>query len=99
MEKSRIRRSAWEFLGHLAMIGAILGFILPMVPAAPFAFFAGGFYAKGSERFHQALLKNRIFGKMVRDWEQERKVSRSTWLLLGVSLIITLAYFLWRSYR
>jgi len=99
MEKNRIqqwiRRWWWNAAGAMMFVVAVLGLFLPFVPAAPFALFAGACFARGSEKFHQYLMNSRLFGKMVRDWHEHRKISRGTWFALGVSAGMTVGFIVW----
>ena len=60
------------FLG-LGVIGILLP-ILPILPTTPFVLVAALCFAKGSKRCHQWLLKHRVFGKILRDWQHNRAV-------------------------
>ncbi|MBI2038147.1 MAG: DUF454 family protein [Candidatus Magasanikbacteria bacterium] len=93
--KVKVPKWLFVFAGHLAAILAFLGLVLPHVPAALFAFLAAGCYNKGSEKFHKRLLNSRVFGKMIRDWQERRKISWTTRLWIGGSVVFTIAYCVW----
>jgi uncharacterized membrane protein YbaN (DUF454 family) len=46
------------------------------MPTTVFLIAAASCYARGSVRFHQRLLANRVFGPVLRDWEEHRAMSR-----------------------
>ncbi|AKG18183.1 membrane protein [Moraxella bovoculi] len=65
------------FLLGFAFVGlAILGAVLPGMPTTVFILLAGYCWAKSSERFYGWLMHHKIFGKMLRDWEERRAMPR-----------------------
>lgn len=87
----RATRSILAVCGALCTGLAILGFILPIVPATPFLLLAAWCFARSSQRFHRWLLGNRWFGQYIRDYQSGRGIPRivkvGTILLLWVSVI------------
>lgn len=81
----------WGFfiMGFIFMGLAILGVILPGMPTTVFVLLAGYSWAKSSRRFHGWLMRHRIFGKMLTDWEQRRAMPRFAkylaWGMMSIS--------------
>jgi uncharacterized membrane protein YbaN (DUF454 family) len=67
----------WWFLGlgHLSLVLAVLGAILPLLPCTPFLLLAAACYARGSIRFYNWLLNNRHFGPAIINWKRDRSIS------------------------
>lgn len=59
----------WFLLGWLALAVGGLGAVLPVLPTTPFVILAAFSFSKSSPRMRDALLRNKTFGPMIRDWE------------------------------
>ena len=91
-----LTRALWVGLGLLSLLLAVLGAILPILPAFPFWIIAGACFARGSERLHRWLLRQPGVGPIVRRWDQERTVPVSVkWGLIATVAIGTAASILW----
>lgn len=64
--------------GTVALGLGIVGVVLPGLPTTPFVLLAAACYAKASPRLHRWLRAHRLFGPMVRDWEEHRSLTRRT---------------------
>ena len=73
-----MKRTAYKSLGFLFLGCAILGALLPVIPATPFLLLSAWFFARSSEKWHQWLLNSELFGPTVRNWEQNRCIGRRT---------------------
>lgn len=72
----RIKKSVYMSLGFLFIILAVLGVFLPLLPTTPFVILAAFFFSKSSERWHQWLLANRVFGPVLYNWEHSRCIPK-----------------------
>ena len=70
-----MKRGIYITLGFLFVAIGSLGVVLPVLPTTVFIILAAWCFAQSSERWHQWLLGTRLFGGMLRDWEQNRCVS------------------------
>lgn len=64
--------------GWFALLLGAIGLLLPVLPTTPFVLLAAACFARSSERFHAMLLRNRLFGPLVAEWEQHRSIPRRT---------------------
>ncbi|HBZ05419.1 MULTISPECIES: YbaN family protein [Massilia] len=55
--------------GALALVLAILGLFLPLLPTTPFLLLASACFARGSSRLHGWLVNHRVFGVYLRNFE------------------------------
>jgi len=82
----------FRLLGFLFLGIAILGVILPLLPATPFVLLSAACFARSSEKWHQWMLANKTFGPMIRNWEQNRCISCRVKLIAIVSMIVVGGY-------
>ena len=61
--------------GSAALVVALIGAILPVMPATPFLLVSAYCYARSSERCHAWLTTNRLFGKYVAQVARGRRLS------------------------
>ena len=61
-------------LGTLFAALGILGAFLPVLPTTPFLLLAAACFARGSTRFYNALLNNRIFGPLILEWRRHHSI-------------------------
>jgi uncharacterized protein len=86
-------RVAYQALGWSSVGMAVVGAILPGIPAAPFVVLAGYFFIRSSPEAHRWLRQSRWFGPLLRDWEEHRAVRRSVrnaaLALIGAGMVLT----------
>lgn len=80
-------------IGTIAVVLAVVGMFLPILPTTPFLLLAAACYARSSDRFLHWLLHNRWFGAYIRNYREGRGMPRLTKILtlaaLWATLIIT----------
>jgi uncharacterized protein len=76
--------------GVVSLVLGIIGVVLPVLPTTPFVLLAAACFARSSQRFHAMLLRNRLFGSLIREWEQHRSIPRRTklWAIALMSLTL-----------
>lgn len=70
------RRLLWLLLAYVALALGVIGIFVPGLPTTPFVLLAAFAAARGSRRLHEKLLAHRVFGPMIRDWQDSGAVSR-----------------------
>ena len=64
----------WNVVGSIALVLAILGIFLPLLPTTPFLLLASACYLRGSERMHRWLLAHPLFGDYIRNMQENRGI-------------------------
>jgi uncharacterized protein len=78
----------YKLLGFIFVGLAALGVFLPVLPTTPFLLLAAGCFAKSSEKWHQWLISNNIFGPIIKDWHEKKCLSKSTKIIAISSIIV-----------
>ena len=96
-QRERERNAPWTKalflgLGWAFVVLGVVGLFVPVLPTTPFLLLASSCFLKSSPRFRDWLLRNRLFGPSIREWEERRAVRRSVKLLAVavVSLVMIL---------
>lgn len=61
-------------LGIISLGLGVLGVFLPLLPTTPFVLLSAYLFAKSSEKFHQRLMNHRIFGQLIRDYNEDKSI-------------------------
>jgi len=85
----------WITLGSIALVLAIIGIFLPLLPTTPFLLLASACYLRGSKRLHDSLQRNRVFGPILRNYETHRAISRKTKITAITLLWLSMSYAIW----
>lgn len=89
-----LRRWLFIALGGVFVAVGLVGVVLPGIPTTPFLLLASYFFVRSSPALHQRLLRSKLFGPTLRDWQRHRGVKRRTkWasiaccsLMIGLSI-------------
>ncbi|NNK38063.1 MAG: YbaN family protein [Xanthomonadales bacterium] len=82
----------FRLLGFFFLAVGALGIALPLLPTTPFVLLSAACFARSSERWHRWLLANETFGPMIRNWEQNRCISRRVKAIGLVSMLLVGGY-------
>ena len=70
--RRKVKKTLYMLFGFLSVILGVLGAFLPLLPTTPFIILAAFFFSKSSEKCHQWLLNNKLFGSILLNWETSR---------------------------
>lgn len=87
---SGVARLWYLALGHLSLVLAVLGALLPLLPCTPFLLLAAACYARGSVRFYNWLLNNRHFGPAIVNWKRDRSIALKHKVMAIAMIIVSL---------
>ena len=92
------KKSKYFYLlfGHIFLVLAIAGVLLPVIPATPFALLAAWFYKRGSPRMHQWIISLRYIGPIILEWDQKKVISVKSKIMAILILLLSLVTILSR---
>ncbi|MCY4044968.1 MAG: YbaN family protein [Cellvibrionales bacterium] len=87
-----------KIIGYFFLVLALIGILLPLLPTTPFLLVAAMCFAKSSPELHQKLMNHKVFGPILRDWEEKRCINckvkilaiSSVTFFTGISVIFML---------
>ena len=89
--RKKIKKLLLTLLGIVFVILGIIGALLPILPTTPFLLLALACFANSSPRFHHMLLNNRWFGSALRQWEENRSITRASKVKAMILIVFTFA--------
>lgn len=96
IEENRFKRIFYFVMGVICVIMGIIGIFLPVWPTTIFIIIAAWFFVRSSEKYYLMLIRNRMFGKMIRNYREFRGIEPRArikslvllWLTLGISFYL-----------
>ena len=82
------RIAIYRVLGMIFVVLAFIGVILPLVPTTPFLLLAAMCFSKSSQRCHEWLHKSRLFGPIIKNWEENKSVTPMTKIIAITSIFL-----------
>ena len=89
--RSRLARGGWQVLGWICVVLAVLGVILPLMPATVFVILAAAAFGRGSPRVRRWIIEHPRLGPSVLAWEEEGSIPRRGKIMAYVALSASLA--------
>lgn len=71
---SRLGRMLYLTSGSMALALGALGVVLPLLPTTPFILLSAFCFARSAPRAHTWLLRSRLFGPILAEWQEHRAV-------------------------
>lgn len=81
--------------GALALVLAVIGMVLPLLPTVPFLLVTAACWSRASPRWHSWLLSRPRLGQAIERWERERTVPRQTKLAAIGLIVLSMAASIW----
>ena len=74
MKTNPLTRIALNIVGSMAVLLAILGVFLPLLPTTPFLLLASACYFRSSPRMYRWLMSNRILGNYLLNFQSGKGI-------------------------
>ena len=87
--RRQIKKFLLILLGIVFVALGVIGALLPILPTTPFLLLALACFANSSPRFHKMLLNNRWFGSALRQWEENRSITRASKVKAMILIVLT----------
>ena len=87
-----LQKKLMVLLGWFFILLSAVGVLVPILPTTPFLILALAIFANSSPRFHQMLLDNRWFGPILKDWEENKTVTRRIKLRATFLVLISFSF-------
>lgn len=82
----KILKNSLIVCGILCIGLAVIGMIIPPFPMIPFLLLAAACFARSSDKFYQWLINNRYFGKLIRNYRENKTISQKT-KVISISMV------------
>ncbi len=87
-----MKRAIYLFAGYLSLALGLIGVVLPLLPTTPFVLLAAFFFSRSSEKLHNKLLNNKVFGELIKRWEQDGTIPLKAKLLATFMMLTMVSY-------
>jgi uncharacterized protein len=88
MKNIHIKKILYIIAGWFLVSIGIIGIFVPLLPTTIFFILAASCFARSSEKFYNWLIYHRLFGKIIRDYKENRGMSaRSKVIAIFVLLL------------
>ena len=87
----RTRKTLCIIAGTVTLVLGTLGLFLPLLPTTPFYLLTAWLYMRGSQRMYNAVMRNKYFGRIVRDFSIYKSISVKTKVTTIVMLWVTIS--------
>jgi uncharacterized membrane protein YbaN (DUF454 family) len=67
-------KNLYTIIGLISLSLGIIGVFLPLLPTTPFVLLSAYLFARGSKRLNNWLRNHRIFGEIIRDYQEDKSI-------------------------
>jgi uncharacterized membrane protein YbaN (DUF454 family) len=69
-----MKKHLFIILGVICVVLGAIGIVTPILPTTPFLLLAAYLFAKNSPKMHELLLKNKVFGKFLENYFENKPI-------------------------
>ena len=74
----KARKPLFIIAGTITLVLGTVGRFVPLLPTTPFYLLTAWLYMRGSDRMYNAVMKNKYFGRIIRDYMVDKSISIRT---------------------
>lgn len=80
----------WLYMvaGFLLVGLAAVGLFLPLLPTTPLLLLAAACFVRSSEKCHRWLMEHKVFGSIIRSWQEKHCIPRKAKVFAVASIIL-----------
>ena len=82
----KVRKPLFIIAGTITLVLGTVGRFVPLLPTTPFYLLTAWLYMRGSDRMYNAVMRNKYFGRIVRDFMVHKSISIRT-KIITVSML------------
>ena len=90
--RDSIKKGILVASGTFFLVLGIIGIFIPLLPTTPFLLLAAACYIRGSKKFYNWLIKNKWFGKYIKNYQEGRGVPLKVKIISIVVLWLTIIF-------
>ena len=90
--KKNIKKISYLIAGWMSLLLAFIGVFLPLLPTTPFVLLAAFCFSRSSEKLHSWLLRHKLFGPLISDWEQDGVIRLKAKWIATISIVLLISY-------
>ena len=87
-----IKKNVFIAVGFVSLFLGMLGIFLPVLPTIPFLLLSAYLFRKSSTKWHNFLINNKIFGKYIKDYMENKGITLKNKIIAVSFLGMTLVY-------
>jgi len=85
-----IKKYLYFFLGTVCLVLAYIGIVMPGIPGTPFILLTGYFYLNSSDRMYKWILQQRIFAKLIGEYDKNAIIPLKLKILILIPFWISI---------
>ncbi|NLZ39137.1 MAG: DUF454 domain-containing protein [Firmicutes bacterium] len=94
---TQLGKTVLVLIGSLAVVLAVIGVFVPLLPTTPFLLLAAGCYLRGSEKLYVWLLNHKWCGAYIKNYREKKAIPLKTKIIaifvLWISIISSAVFF------
>lgn len=94
-ETSKLKRTGYLAIASLCFGAALVGAILPGIPTTPFLLLTSYFLTRSSPKLNERLLQSKLFGPILKDWQQRHGVRLDVKIQAMVTVVLMVGVTIW----
>ena len=88
----KVRKPLFIIAGTITLVLGTVGRFVPLLPTTPFYLLTAWLYMRGSDRMYNAVMRNKYFGSIVRDFIVDKSISKRTKIITVTMLWGTILF-------